>query len=73
MISEEEAVARAKSLAQSEGWAWVDPAIATWRPGWSSGTGRWEVFSNAQALGAKVRVVIDGRSGAILEKGYIPR
>jgi uncharacterized membrane protein YkoI len=30
-------------------------------------------MSNAWALGAKVRVVIDADTGEVLEKGYIPR
>ncbi len=73
MISEEEAVRLAKRLAQQEGWAWVDPANAILRRRWFGRGGRWEIFSNAHALGAKIRVVLDADSGKVLERGYIAR
>jgi hypothetical protein len=73
MMTEEEAIARAKDVAREEGWAWVDPVLTTWRPRWFKAGGRWEVLSNARSLGAKVRVLIDAGTGSVLEKGYIPR
>ena len=73
MITETEAIGRAKELAREQGWAWVDPALVTWRPAWFGKGGKWEVFSNAHGLGAKVHVIIDAQTGAILEKGYVPR
>jgi hypothetical protein len=73
MISEDEAVMRARQLAKEQGWSFVEPASATFRRRWLRPGGRWEVFSNAQGLGAKVRVVLDAESGEVLERGYIPR
>ena len=72
-LSEAEVVAIAKAAALAEGWAWVEPALATFRRRWFKSSGKWEIFSNANGLGAKARFVIDSESGAILEKGYIPR
>jgi len=73
MIREVEAIEKAKQVAQEQGWAWVEPAVATLRRRWFGPGGTWEVSSNAGALGAKVRVVLDAESGAVREKGYIPR
>ena len=73
MITEDEAVNRAKRVAVEHGWAWVDPAHTTLRSRWFGKGGKWEVFSNAAGLGAKVRVVLDAQTGAVLEKGYVPR
>lgn len=73
MISEAEAIARAKQVAEEQGWAWVEPAHASFRAAWLGKGGKWEVRSNAQGLGAKARVVLDGETGAVLEKGYVPR
>jgi hypothetical protein len=73
VISEAEALRRAKQVAEEQGWIWVDPAMTTLRRRWFGPGGRWEIFSNTQALGAKVRVVLDAESGDVLEKGYIPR
>jgi hypothetical protein len=72
-VTEDEAVSIARAAAECEGWAWVEPAHATFRRPWFGKGGKWEIFSNAQGLGAKVRVVIDAQTGAVLEKGYIPR
>jgi hypothetical protein len=72
-VTEDEAVELARAEVKREGWAWVDPALATFRKPWFGKGGRWEIYSNAKGLGAKARVVIDAETGAILEKGYIPR
>jgi hypothetical protein len=73
VISEQEAISRAKKIAEEQGWAWVEPALATYRAAWFGKAGKWEIFSNAHGLGAKARVVLDGQTGAVIEKGYIPR
>jgi hypothetical protein len=73
MIDQAGAVHRARQLAEAQGWTWVEPAVATLRRRWFGRGGRWEVCSNAHALGAKVRVVLDAESGQVLEQGYIPR
>jgi hypothetical protein len=72
-VTEDEAVELARAEAKREGWAWVDPALATFRKPWFGKGGKWEIYSNAKGLGAKARVVIDAETGAILEKGYIRR
>jgi len=73
VISEEEAISRARKIAEEQGWAWVDPALAIFRAAWFGEGGKWEILSNAHGLGAKARVVIDGETGAVLAKGYVPR
>lgn len=72
-MTEQGAIERARQIAEEQGWIWVEPAEATWHPAWFGSGGKWEVYSNAQGLGAKARVVIDGQTGAVLEKGYVPR
>jgi hypothetical protein len=73
VITAPDAIERARQVAKEQGWAWVEPAQATWHPAWFGKGGKWEVFSNAHGLGAKARVVIDGQTGAVLEKGYVAR
>lgn len=72
-MTEAEAVAIAERLAEENGWIWVAPVEAMWHPRWFGAGGRWEIYSNADRLGAKVRVVIESPSGRVLEQGYIPR
>lgn len=73
MITEAQAIRIAQQLAQENAWAWVEPVQTVYRKTWLGKPKRWEVYSNANKLGAKVKVFIDANSGAVLEKGYIPR
>lgn len=73
MMSELEALQRAQEIATERGWAWQAPAQAIWRPAWFGKGGKWEVLSNTLGKGAKVRIVLDAQSGAVLEQGYLPR
>jgi hypothetical protein len=72
-VTEVEAISIARAAAEQEGWAWVEPALATFRQRWFGKGGKWEIFSNAKGLGAKARVVVDAETGAVLEKGYVSR
>ncbi len=75
MITEHEAIDRAKQVAEAQGWGWAEPVLATlYRPWFGLGKGgKWEVFSNVQRVGGNVRVVIDALTGEVLEKGYNAR
>jgi hypothetical protein len=57
-----------------EGWPWKEPArVRRLRVGILFGRARWEVWTNADSLGSNVRIVIDERTGQILEKRFLPR
>jgi hypothetical protein len=43
-VTEAEAIAIARAAAEQEGWAWVEPALATFRPQWFGKGGKWEIF-----------------------------
>jgi hypothetical protein len=73
MLSGNEAMDLAKGEAARQGWAWVEPARAILRRPWLGTGGRWEIYSNANGRGATARFVIDAETGAVLDKGYIPR
>jgi len=72
-MTEAKAVARAREIAQAKGWAWVEPATALFRCGWFGRPGKWEISSNAKGLGARVHIVLDDSTGAVLKEGYVPR
>jgi hypothetical protein len=72
-VTEQQALEIARTVAAQRGWAWVEPAMAVLRKPWFGTGGRWEVLSNASGLGARVRVVIDDETDAVLDQGYIPR
>lgn len=72
MIDKEEALALARETADANGWAWVEPVDITWRSSWSGKGGKWEIVTNANGLGAKIRMAVSG-DGDVVEKGYVPR
>jgi hypothetical protein len=73
-MTESEAIAIAQSVAEQNGWPWGLPAHITYRKAWfKRNGGRWEIFSNANGLGAKIRVVVDDKTGLVLEKGFVGR
>jgi len=72
-MTEAEAVARARGIAQTRGWAWVEPATALFHRGWFGRAGKWDVSSNAKGLGARVHIVLDDSTGEVLKAGYVPR
>ena len=73
MLGEKEALDLAKRAAAQQRWVWIEPARATLRRPWLGEGGTWEIYSNANGLGAIARFVIDAETGAVLDKGYIPR
>lgn len=72
-LSEEQAIVIARAVARDHGWTWLEPAVADWIPGDRQDTDAWEVTSNASGRGTNVRVRIDDRTGAVLEKAFLPR
>ena len=72
-MSKDEAIARAKALAEKQGWAWREPVHAeTYRP-WLVGALRWRVVSNYGFRGGNVRVELDDTTGNIMKGQYLPR
>ena len=73
MIDEASAVAAARARAAELGWPFAEPLSVLHRKGWRSGTGRFEIETNAGNLGSKVRFVVDEATGGVVEEGFIPR
>lgn len=73
MISEEQAIKIAKQFAKENTWSWGEPTEVIFRKSWLGKPLRYEVYSNARKLGAKVKVLVDANTGEILDKGYIAR
>ena len=73
MLTEQEAIERAKQVAREQGWGWGEPVLASLQRPWFGPGGKWTVRTNTQRLGGNARVVIDAQTGEILEKGYLPR
>ena len=72
-MTERDVIAKARAVADEHRWTWIEPAQADFEPDYRTGSGIWKVVSNAHAVGMNVRVYIDDATGAVLEKGFLPR
>jgi hypothetical protein len=69
-VTEREAIAIARATAEAEGGMDGAGVSLTFGEPWLGKRGKWEIFSNALGLGAKVRLVIAPKL-VLLEKGYV--
>ncbi len=72
-MTKQEAIARAKMVADERGWKWLEPIEARRARRWWIGKPVWMVRSNSQSLGANARIVLDDTSGAVVEANWLPR
>jgi hypothetical protein len=72
-VTKDDAVARAKTFAEQQGWPWREPVHAETYRRWFLGPVRWRVVSNHGFRGGNAYVEIDDLAGEILKANYIPR
>jgi hypothetical protein len=72
-VTSDEAIARAKVIANDQRWPWREPAFAAWRRRGLLGGFEpyWEVISNAQAYGENVRVAFVARTGRMFRSAFV--
>jgi hypothetical protein len=72
-MTKDEAIARARAFAESQGWTWREPVHAeTYRP-WFVGAPRWRIVTNYGLRGGNVRIELDDATGNIIKSQYVPR
>jgi hypothetical protein len=73
-MTSEEAIEKAREIADAEGWSWRTPvAVSVRRRYYLVGPREIHVTTGAGSLGASVRVVFDAETGAVVQRGFIPR
>lgn len=68
-MTEDQAVALAKSNAIKKGWPWREPteaSLSRWRR-------RWTIRSNSKSIGVNVVTKIDDKTEQIIESHFLPR
>ncbi len=74
MISEEDALFRARRAAEERGWSWTEPIHVTRARAYVIvGRVTYEVRTNALSRGNNLRIVIDATDGTVLEAHRLPR
>jgi hypothetical protein len=73
-VTQNEAIARAKVIANDQRWPWHDPAYVARRRRGLLGlfVPYWEVISNARANGENVRVAFEERTGRMFQSRFVP-
>ena len=70
-ISEDDAVAIAREVAETRGWSWRGRVVVNRRRKWIFfGELSFEVFSNADYRGGNVIVAVDAKTGEVLRAGF---
>ena len=74
-MSEAEALARARSVAEVHGWPFLDPISVVFRKRWFRRGGKWTIHTRINSMDGHVGMVIDDQTGAVMEKRYasLPR
>jgi hypothetical protein len=80
-MTREEAIEKARGIAEQEGWPWLEPVNAgLWedkerKTFFSKPTSRkkWSVTTNYLNRGSNIKISFDAETGEILEKLCLPR
>ena len=72
-MTEADAIERARTYAEQQGWPWRQPVQAACYRRWFIGEMRWRVASNRGLRGGNAYIEIDDRTGEVLKANYIPR
>jgi hypothetical protein len=72
-VTQDEAVAVAKAVAEKQNWAWTEPVRAHRFRRWWFGPPCWRVTTNAEQRGRNVIVTIGDVSREIIQASYAPR
>jgi hypothetical protein len=73
-MTHEEAIERARALAEERGWTWREPVRVTERRDFVLlGRRRLCVRSNADSRGTNVLVELDAETGEVLHAAWLPR
>lgn len=72
-MTHDEAIARARGLAEARGWTWRLPVRVTVHRSFFVGRERLSVRSNADSFGGNVVVELDAETAEVLRAAYLPR
>ena len=73
MIDQTTATQIARQWATDKGWGFAEPINLITRRSWRGQVLRYEIETNAGQRGTKARIVIDAKTGDIIDSGYLAR
>jgi hypothetical protein len=70
-MTEAEALALARSVAEAQGWPFLEPISIVHRKRWFRRGGTWTIHTHVNAMSARVGIVIDDLTREIIEKRFV--
>ena len=70
-MTEPEALALARNVADQEGWPFLDPVSIVYRRRWFGRGGVWTIHTHTTGMNGQVGITIDDRTGAVIEKRFV--
>jgi hypothetical protein len=74
-MTEPEALALARAVAEREGWPFLEPISIVYRKRWFGRGATWTIHTHISAMTARVGITIDDGTGEVLQKRFanLPR
>jgi hypothetical protein len=70
-MTEPEALALARAVAEREGWPFLEPVSIVYRRRWFGRGGTWTIHTHINTMSAQVGITIDDATGEVLEKRFV--
>lgn len=70
-MTEPEAVALARAVAERQGWPFLEPISIVYRRRWFRRGGVWTIHTHTSGMTAQVGMRIDDRTGEVIEKRFV--
>lgn len=70
-MTEPEALALARAVAEMEGWPFLEPVSIVYRRRWFRRGGTWTIHTHINAMSAHVGITVDDGTGEVLEKRFV--
>lgn len=70
-MTESEALALARGVAEGQGWPFLEPVSITFRRRWFRRGGIWTILTHVSVMGGNVGITLDDMTGQVLEKRFL--
>ena len=70
-MTELEAPAFARNVADQEGWPFLEPVSIVYRRRWFGRGGVWTIHTHMSSMNGQVGITIDDRTAAVIEKRFV--
>ena len=70
-LTESEALALARTVAEAQGWPFLEPVSITFRRHWFRRGGTWTILTHFNVMGGNVGITLDDVTRQVVEKRFV--